>query len=84
MGAAGAPRTVAVVASVALAAVVATGCEPISTVGMPPSVGQKASKSNAKPKPSRTNKAWTIKQQVCCRTEAMARSCACFSLARRS
>jgi L,D-transpeptidase catalytic domain/Putative peptidoglycan binding domain len=60
MGAAGA-RTAAVVASVALVAFVASGCEPISTVGMPPSVGQKGSKSNAKPKPSRTNKAWTIK-----------------------
>jgi predicted small secreted protein len=43
MGAAGA-RTAAVVAAVALAAFVASGCEPVTTAGQVPSVGQKGSK----------------------------------------
>jgi predicted small secreted protein len=45
MDAAGA-RTAAVVAAVALAAFVASGCEPVTTAGLAPSVGQKGPKAS--------------------------------------
>ena len=51
MGAEGA-RTAAVIVAVALAAFVASGCEPLTTAGLSPTDGQQGSKASTHRKPA--------------------------------